>query len=265
MKTVGINRSQYVTLSRLLTTLTLVFLLFPVDGSQAYDNAFVLQQVSYGTTQTQWTGSSYEVWVSINESELHVDKEYYSGETRTVDSNYHFYYGTPPDVLIPGEDISLKLYGTSVGYPYGTTYPQNSEALWYYVDRVTNIYQWIDEVASGGLTLSENNPSGQGAIAFTVPPLFDGHLLIKVRARYNPSAYVLFDYAPGYEPGGGEKGELQLTNQGTGEVKVNEVPVAQNASVTLVPGDKIETTEQSSLEAKWKLQKKCLEFYEDRP
>ena len=257
MKTAGINPSQYVTLSRLLTTLALVFILFPVDGAQAYDNAWVLQQVSYGS-QNHWTGSNYEVWASISESELHVDKEYYSGDTRIVDSNYDFYHGTPPDVLMPAEDISLPLWGTSVGYPYGTTYPQNSESLWWYVDRVNSYYEWIDEVASGGMTLNETNPSDQGVIGLTVPSLFDGHLLIKVRPSYNANSYVLFDYAPGYAVVG-EKGELQLTNL-EGEVKVNDVPVAQNASVTLVPGDKIETGDD---EAKYALYRKCAEFVKE--
>ena len=207
-----------------------VLLISGASTVQAENNAWVLDRVEYGTDQyTEWVveawGFKTEYSVSLGESQLKsTTKHTQTTMDGTVilwqDVEFIFDYVTPPEELIPGKNVSLLVEGTSSGDPW---HESSSESFMSYVDTWSYSGQRLEQIFSMQMDLDQENQSADEINAFKVPDLIDGQLKIKVRLGIGAQFYVNFIYEPGTVTL--EEEGFVLENTGTGEVKVNDVPL----------------------------------------
>jgi len=202
------------------------------------DNAWLLKEVKYGreqysTWEYDFLDSHIEHAVTLGEAELISEEKVTKSGKVTLDARFSFVYDTPTEALLPGRDISLRVAGSSSGNPYNNA----SESFMSYVDTWSMAGDKLTPLHSMSIYLDSGQPSANGSIAFQVPELFNGQLIIRVRLAISADCYVHFIYEPGTATPS-HKGYV-IENTGSGEVQVNDVVLPQNNSREVSEFDRV--------------------------
>lgn len=180
--------------------ITLALSLFPITPASAADNevwTLTSVQIKPPEGYLEWTqafGDSNTVkTVTVSTKEFTYRSKTTGSLGTTADLFYKANFDTPPDELVPGESISLKIAGSLTG----SAFEVSKSSVTFYLQDWTKDNAVKAILAQTTITLTEFGSPAPQALQFVVPETSDGKLVIKTGNNMASQAEILWIYEPG--------------------------------------------------------------------